>query len=77
MSSRAIFARIVRIVSLIALLALGFTLSACGQRGALVAPAIQTNTETPQQEPGLSAEEKARKSQTKAPEKEFFLDKLL
>lgn len=66
-----------KLIKLSLALSLGMALSACGQRGALVAPTPNTNTQIEQQEPLVDQTDPSAQTPTKAPDRDFFLDKLL
>lgn len=66
-----------KLIKLSLALGLGLILSACGQRGPLVAPTPNTNTQTEQQEPLVDQIDPNAQTQTKAPDQDFFLDRLL
>ncbi|PLW78060.1 LPS translocon maturation chaperone LptM [Cohaesibacter celericrescens] len=68
-------------VKLLILFALATGLTACGQRGPLVAPTANTNMSTDVQDPsvkdGISDSDEQTDSRTKAPDEGFILDPLL
>jgi len=66
-----------KLIKLSLALGLGLAVSACGQRGALVPPTPNTNTQTEQQEPLVDQANPDATTPTKAPDEDFFLDKLL